>query len=160
MEGFFAWIESWPLSQEIATSVWLFPAVESFHVVALVFVVGSIMRVDLRLLGLIYRDRPITKVEEEFLPWTWTSFVVAVIFGGLLFTSRAVFYTENFWFLSKMVLFLLIFINMRYFQKVILRDVAQWDRDAVPPFKVRLMGALSLFFWTGVVVSGRFVGFT
>lgn len=68
MEGFFAWIESWPLSQEIGTSVWLFPAVESFHVVALVFVVGSIMRVDLRLLGMIYRDRPITKVEEEFLP--------------------------------------------------------------------------------------------
>ena len=31
MEGFFAWIESWPLSQEIATSVWLFPAVESLE---------------------------------------------------------------------------------------------------------------------------------
>lgn len=70
------------------------------------------------------------------------------------------FYTENFWFLSKMVLLLLIFTNMIYFQRVVLRDVVQWDRDAVPPFKVRLMGALSLFFWTGVVVSGRFVGFT
>ena len=86
--------------------------------------------------------------------------LLAAIFGGLLFTSRAVFYTENFWFLLKIVLFLLIFINMIYFQKVIHRDAVQWDRDSVPPFKVRLMGALSLFFWTGVVVSGRFVGFT
>ena len=153
------WIETLPVSEAIRTSVWLFPAIESIHVLAIVFVVGSIARVDLRLLGLISRDRPITQVSAELLPWTWTSFVVALITGLALFGAHAVRYTGIIFFDIKMVLLVLAGLNMFYFQLVTHRQVGQWDLHTVPPFSARLAGALSLIFWAGVITTGRFIGF-
>ena len=160
MMGIFEWIQTWPIAVEIGISPWLFPAIESIHVLAVVLVIGSIARVDLRLLGYIHRDIPITEVESLLLPWSWTSFAVAAITGGLLFTSTAVRYVENFWFDTKMILLALIFINMMYFEKVVFKSGANWNTAALPPFNVRLSGALSLIFWVGVITTGRLIGFT
>jgi hypothetical protein len=153
------WIEALPFAEAVRTSVWLFPALESVHVLAIVFVVGSIARVDLRLLGAIQRDRPITQVSAELLPWTWTSFAVALVTGLLLWAAHAVRYTGIIFFDIKMVLLVLAGLNMFYFQLVTHKNVAQWDIHVKPPFEARLAGALSLVFWIGVITTGRFIGF-
>jgi hypothetical protein len=158
-DGFFGWLENTAIGESIRTSVWLFPAIESIHVLAIVFVVGSIARVDLRLLGIIMRDRPITQVSDEFLPWTWSSFLVAVITGLLLFTSAAVRYVGIIYFDVKMILIALAGLNMLYFHFFVYKDVAQWDLHVRPPAMVRIAGALSLIFWIGVITTGRFIGF-
>lgn len=157
--GFFEWVESWPLGEAMRSSVWMFPAIECIHVLALVFVVGSIARVDLRLLGVIWRDRPITQVSKELLPWTWTSFVVASITGLLLFTSAAVKYVGIVFFGIKMILLVMAGLNMLYFQFVTYRTVEQWDIHADPPTGAKVAAALSLIFWLGIITTGRFIGF-
>lgn len=152
-------IEAMPFAEAIRTSIWWFPVVETIHVLAIVFVLGSIVLVDLRLIGAISRDRPITHVSAEMLPWTWASFVIAAISGTALFTAQAVRYVDTIYFDMKLLIMIIAGINMLYFEYVTKKTIVQWDRDARPPANVRFAGATSLILWLGVVTTGRFIGF-
>src|ERR1700722_9284087 len=109
------WLQDLPLPMKIRESDWMFPTIETVHVFALVLVVGSIITVDLRLLGLANRDRPFSQLAREMLPWTWTAFVVAAIAGVLMFSSKAVVYFSNIPFRLKMLCLLLAGMNMLWF---------------------------------------------
>lgn len=157
--NFLQWLNDTPFAETIRESEWVFPAFETIHVVAIVLVLGSISRLDMRLIGLTSRSRAVTEVSDEMLPWTWASFAVATVFGLLLFASKPIRYLEIAFFDVKMVLILLAGLNMLFFEYVTFKTVAQWDRDPVPPMGARLAGGLSLAFWLSVVVCGRFIGF-
>ena len=88
-DRFLLWLESTPPAIAISESSWLFPGIESIHVLAITLVVGSITMVDLRLLGINLRERPVGELIAEVLPWTRASFAVAVCSGALLFSSNA-----------------------------------------------------------------------
>src|ERR1044071_7656400 len=120
----FQWINDLSFSEGMRGSFWMFPAFETIHVIAIVIVLGSITRLDMRLIGLISPDRPVTEVAEEMLPWTWTSFVIAAVFGLMLWMSKPLTYFGIAFFDVKMILILLAGINMLFFQYVTFRDVA------------------------------------
>ena len=157
--GILQWINDQPLADNIRGSFWMFPAIETIHVIAIVLVLGSITRLDMRLMGLVWQNRPVTEVADEMLPWTWTSFVVATVFGLLLWSSKPIEYFQIAFFDVKMLLILLAGLNILLFQFVTFRTVAQWDRDPLPPPPARLAGALSMAFWLSVVICGRLIGF-
>jgi Family of unknown function (DUF6644) len=159
LSGIFQGINDSALADNIRGTVWVFPTIETIHVVAIVPVFGSITRLDLRLLGLVWTNRPVTEVAEKMLPFTWVAFVIAGIFGLLLWSSKPLTYFGIAFFDVKMSLIVLAGINMLYFQLVTFKNVAQWDRDPVPPRAARLAGALSLAIWLGVVFCARFIGF-
>ncbi len=154
-----AWLQDLWLPVQIRESDWMFPTIETVHVFALVLVVGSIVTVDLRLLGFANRDRPFSQMAREMLPWTWSAFVVAAIAGALMFTSKALTYFANIPFRIKMVCLLLAGANMLLFHWVGSRHLAHWD-ESVPPPRARFAGAMSLLLWTTIVASGRWIGFT
>src|SRR5215831_19537324 len=104
MQPLFQWLYDTPVATAIRERGSLFPWIESTHVLAITLVVGSISIVDLRLLGLVWRGRAISKLLGEVLPLTWIAFVVAAITGSLLFASNAVKYSQNHFFQAKMAL--------------------------------------------------------
>jgi hypothetical protein len=138
----------------------LFPWIESIHVLAFVVVVGSISIVDLRLLGLASRERPVQGVLREVLPVTWGAFAVAATAGGLLFSSKALDYAHSGLFQAKMVLLALAGINMAVFHAFTGRTADRWKPTTPVPMAARTAGALSLILWIGVVACGRWIGFT
>jgi hypothetical protein len=69
-------------------------------------------------------------------------------------------YSHNFFFLGKMVLMAMAAVNMLVFELVTYRSVKNWDSETPTPFSAKLAGALSLAFWVGVIVFGRWIGFT
>jgi general stress protein CsbA len=157
---FFEAVEATPVGVFMRENVLAFPLVESIHVLALTFVVGSIGMVDLRLLGVSARNHAVTRFSNEIVPITWVAFVVAAITGGLLFTSKASEYVSNFFFVGKMVLMALAGMNMAIFEFFTYRSVKNWDSDTPTPFAAKLAAGLSLSFWLGVIVFGRWIGFT
>jgi hypothetical protein len=159
VEQTLAWLQDLWLPTQIRESLWMFPTIETVHVFALVLVVGSIVTVDLRLLGFVNRDRPFSQMAREMLPWTWSAFVVAAIAGTAMFTSKALVYFANIPFRIKMVCMLLAGANMLVFHWVGSRNLASWD-ESMPPPRARLAGALSLLLWTTIVATGRWIGFT
>ena len=144
----------------VRESDWMFPTVETVHVLALSLVVGSISMMDLRLLQVTSKNRSVTELAAEVLPWTWGSFALAAMAGFLLFASRAPSYWANLSFRLKALCMLLAGLNMLYFHFVTWRTVHDWDRAPRTPTSVKVAGALSLLFWIGVVAAGRVVGFT
>ena len=159
----FATIESWPISAamrgELPGSEWLFPIVETLHVIALTLVVGSIAMIDLRLLGLSSRNTPVSRILDDVLPWTWAAWCAAAVFGALMFLSKAHVYAANLEFRLKFVCMALAALNMLAFRFGPLRQIKHWDSGA-PAFGAKVGGGLSLTLWVGVVVFGRWVGFT
>ncbi len=154
-----SWLENLSFPTEIRESPWLFPTLETVHVFALVFVIGSIMKVDLRLLGLGSKERPFTEVAEESLPWTWSAFALAAAAGSLLFASKAVTYYGNIPFRLKMLCLVLAALNMAAFHLLATRQLAAWDHGK-PPLAARLAGGASLSLWLAIVAAGRWIGFT
>jgi hypothetical protein len=156
---FLAWLQDTALARMIAESPVLFPTVETIHVLAITFVVGSIAMVDLRLLGVAAGDQRITRMTRDILPFTWAAFVIAAIAGALLFSSNAVKYFDNIPFRMKFALMALAGINMLVFQLVTFRGVNNWDEGGTP-LTAKLAGLFSLILWIGVVACGRWIGFT
>lgn len=155
----FDWLQNRPFATEIRESDWLFPSIETVHVFALVLVIGSIMTVDLRMLGLAHRHRPFSELAKEMLPWTWSAFVVAAIAGTLMFCSKALTYYANLPFRIKMACLVLAALNMLAFHWLGERPHSDWS-DGAPPARVRFAGAASLLLWTAIVATGRWIGFT
>jgi hypothetical protein len=156
-------IRAWPISAavrgETPGTEWLFPIIETLHVMAFSIVVGSIVMIDLRLLGMSSRNSSVSRLSDEVLPWTWTAWCVAAVFGTLMFISKADTYAGNLQFRLKFVCMGLAALNMLIFRFGVYRRVAQWDLGE-PPLNAKAAGALSLLLWIGVVVFGRWVGFT
>jgi hypothetical protein len=153
------WITDSPLGTVIRESEHLFAYIESAHMLAISIVVGSIAVIDLRLLGLAWIRRPISRVTRDVLPYTWSAFAGALATGLLLFTAHAVDYVVNPYFLVKMSLLLLAGINMLVFHLLTARGLADWDQAAHTPFSVKFAGAVSLLLWVGIVMNGRWIGF-
>jgi hypothetical protein len=160
VEEFLKWLEATPLAVTILENEVLFPWIESVHVLAIVLVVGTISIIDLRLLGVASLDRAATRLMRDVLPFTWGAFVIAVITGGLLFSSNAPKYAHNFFFQGKMVFLAAAGLNMAIFHAFGLRDVARWDTTPRTPPAARTAGAVSLLLWIAVVAFGRWIGFT
>lgn len=159
-ESAFRWLQDSAVGVLIRESSIAFPLIESIHVLALTLVVGSIVMVDLRLLGVSARKHSISKLSHEVLPITWICFAVAVLSGSLLFAGKALEYMHNFFFLGKMVLMFLAGVNMLIFHLIVWKGVKNWDVDTPTPLTAKLSGALSLAFWAAVIVFGRWIGFT
>jgi hypothetical protein len=153
------WLQDLDFPTQIRESSWLFPTIETLHVFALVLVVGSIMMVDLRLLGIANRERPFSQLAAEMLPWTWSAFGVAAIAGLMMFSSKAVVYFDNIPFRLKMICLLLAGINMVLFHWLGTRQLKSWDQKK-PPGSARFAGGASLLLWTLIVAAGRWIGFT
>ena len=153
-------LEATNFATQIRENDSLFPWIESFHVLAITLVVGSISIVDLRLLGWASRERSVGRVTASVLPCTWAAFALAVITGGLLFSSNAVTYIHNTYSLSKFTFMGLAGLNMLVFLLHFNRGVESWGTAPTPPTAARVIGGLSLLFWIGVIACGRWVGYS
>ena len=154
---FWSWVQARPLSEYIGFTAW-FPFLESIHVLAVGLLFGSILMVDLRLLGFAALPYTASRMTRELIPWSWAAFAVAVVTGTGLFATRASAYVENTPFQIKFMLILLAGINMAIFQFRTFKGIEAWDSATRPPLEARLAGAASLLLWAGVVFAGRWTG--
>ena len=155
-----SYFENSALADNIRENDVLFPLIESVHVVSICLVVGSILVVDLRLLGLASVSRPVSRVTSGILPLTWSAFAVAVASGFLLFISNATKYLANGYFVAKILLICVAGLNMAIFHAISARDLPKWEKQKTLPFSARLAGGLSILLWVSVVTCGRWIGFT
>jgi Family of unknown function (DUF6644) len=143
----------------IRQSLWLFPAIETVHLLGMAALVGTITVLDLRLLGWAMPQRRVSEVTARLLPWAWLGFGVQVVTGVLLFSSEAVKIYGNPAFRLKMLLLLLAGIQALIFQTVVSRKLPTWDDRPALPVMAKVMGMISILLWLAIVTAGRFVGF-
>ena len=154
MLAFFEWCEATALGQIVRDSLWLFPVIESVHLLGLCLLGGSLLVVDLRMLGWGLRRQPIAEIARGVKPWLITSVVVMALTGTLLFLSEAVkcYYNPSFWVKMTTLPIALLF-TFRVRLPFALRAT---DASA----KSRVIALTSLALWLTVAAAGRWIGFS
>ena len=144
----------------IRASAGLVLAIRYLHFLAIMFVVVSISKVDLRLMGIADKRTPVTELLAEILPWTWRSFAIAAVTGILMFVSKAPSFYSNESFRLKILFIGLAGVNTAVFHAFTYRSVASWDDGVPTPFAAKLAGTLSLTFWIAAAVFGVRIVYT
>lgn len=159
IHSFLEWLGNTKWSVALLESYYAWPLVESTHVLTLALFVGTAVMMDLRLVGVAFRGVPVSSFTGRLLPWTRFGFAIMVVTGLLLFYSSPLRYYYNLFFRIKVVLLGLAGLNIWLFHSRIHRRIDEWDDDFRAPRAARTAGLVSLFVWTGVVFSGRFVAY-
>jgi hypothetical protein len=153
------WIDGTRLNAALRQSNWAFPTLDTIHTLGIVLVAGTIMLLDLRLLGLGLRSVPVAQIVARIVPATLGGFGLMLVSGGLLFASEAVKMYHSPAFRIKLVLLALAGLNALIFHGTIYRDVANWDHASAAPARARVAGLLSLVFWIAIIAAGRAIAY-
>ena len=105
------WLQDTDIGTSIRESIWVFPIIESTHVLALSISVGLLLVSDLRLMGYIMKRRPVSEVYEQIKPWMFTGFAIMTITGIFLFWCQAVKAYNSIFFKTKVILLIVAAIN-------------------------------------------------
>ena len=152
-----SWMESTAYSEWIVAGLVGWPLMLSMHAVGLAIVVGIVLVLNLRMLGL-FRPIPYVAI-SDLMTYAWIGIALNIFSGFSLFMAQATFYVTNLPFLTKISFVILGIANVYYTQKVLRREAAVWDTsDAVPQISVVLAGT-SLIFWVLAVVGGRLIAY-
>jgi Family of unknown function (DUF6644) len=160
IDAFLKTVEATSFATSIRDSIWMFPIIESIHVISFTLVVGTIAIIDLRLLGLASKQRSFQRMSSDILKWTWAAFVVTVATGLTMFSTNARIYYHNPFFRTKMLLLLLAGVNMAVFELTAGRTVRTWDKAPSAPRVGKTVAVLSIALWIGIIFMGRIIGFT
>jgi hypothetical protein len=153
------WIYQTRLSTAIRESVWVFPIIESIHVLSITILVGTIAILDFRLLGLVMKREPVSRIARQVLPWTWAGFAVMFVTGLLLSLAEAATNYYNLAFRIKLVLLVLVGVNPLIFHLSVFRKVSTWDLAGSAPLRARAAAICSLVLWAGIIVAGRMIAY-
>jgi hypothetical protein len=153
------WLEQTGWGTTIRESLWLFPVIETVHIFGIILLVGATSILDLRLMGLSFRDESVSLLAGRFIPWALAGFIIQVVTGFLLFSSEATKMQGNLGFRIKMLLILIAGINALVFHSVAYKSVGKWDRDPVGPLSARAAGLISILLWFGIVAAGRWIAY-
>ena len=151
-------IERLPLAMAMRHDLWLYPIVEIVHITGFVTLVGSIIVLDLRLLGL-SRELPVRALARHVLPWSVGALLLIVPSGLLMFIAHAGDLIGNTAFIVKMALLFCAGINAAVFHAGVFRGAAAWDSGVAAPAAVRLHALVSLIIWLGVLACGRLLAY-
>jgi len=155
---FFAWLETTAIADAIRTYRWFYPALETAHYVGLAMVVGGIMLIDLRLLG-VAKTLPLRSM-IGLVPWVWVGFIINAFSGSLIFIYGAEGFAANSAFQLKMILMLLAGLNAMIFTVAAARSKDQWLDSGSVPIAIRVVATLSFVLWLSVVTAGRWMAYT
>ncbi len=155
MRPLFQWCEATWVSAAIRDSTWMFAVIEILHLLGLALLLGSLIVLDLRLLGWGMRRQPVAQLARELAPWIRGGLAVMLPTGLLLFFSEAMKCYASPPFAIKMTLLSLAIVShlIIFPQALRMKDSAhlpRWSRPAA---------CISLVLWFGVGLAGRAIGF-
>jgi hypothetical protein len=148
----FEWMERSPVGAFMRGSRIIFPIVESLHLIGLALFVGTLLLIDMGLLGVAMRRQPIHQVAAALAPWTWTGFTLLLLTGPLMFTAQAAKWHDNPVFWVKMLLLIIASI----FQLSVHHKVSS---GPLVPASAKGMGAVSLVLWISTALLAKMMEF-
>ena len=157
--AFCEWLAATEGSTALRESLFMYPLLESTHVLFLLLFVGLTVVWDLRLLGLGFTGVAVSEMNDRVLPWVRAGFAVMLMTGVLLFYGIPVRTYQSVWFRAKMIFLILAMINIWYFHARVQPASGQWDTAVRLPAAARRAGLISLVLWALIVVFGRFIAY-
>jgi uncharacterized membrane protein len=144
------WLQDNSFIALINGTAWTAAALEIVHYFSMFILVGSMVIVDLRVLGLVGRRQDATQLADWLFPWIWASLALNVLSGFFMFAGTATSYYRNDIFYDKMIVFLLAIIANVIVQK----KVGKWNQLPAMPAWAKLIAVVSIGLWIGAIIAG------
>jgi hypothetical protein len=152
-------LQKTPLSAMLAKNFWFTPIFQIIHILALAGLFGSVVMMNLRLLGWAGRSRSMSQTVRRYLPWVWWGLLVLLITGagiGIGDPPR-VLINPAFW--TKMVLVVVATLLTLWFQISVNRSVAWWEMTHERRVAVRIGSASVIALWIVIMLLGRWIAY-
>jgi hypothetical protein len=152
---YFEWIEASTLGDIVRQSLWLFPVVQSLHLLGLSVLGGAVLIVDLRMLGTGLRNHSIARIARDARPWFVGALLITMVTGVALFASEAIkcYYNFSFWVKITTLPVAIVF-------AFTVRDRLAARAGMHATALTRVVGFLSIALWFTVAAAGRWIGFS
>ncbi|TDI20819.1 MAG: hypothetical protein E2P06_14730 [Acidobacteria bacterium] len=135
------------------------PIAQSLHILGIAVVMASIVMVDLKFLGLAVPSQNVSEMIRRLMPWTWWALLLNALTGLLFVVARPNRYFFNpvvGWKFSMLVpAVALAFVVYRLNKK----DAGYWEQSSLRRVSARVIAAVSLVLWIGVVLAGRWIAY-
>jgi hypothetical protein len=136
--------------QTVATTAWLYSSISVIHYFTLFFTVGTIVLVDLRVMGFADRNQTLAQLADQLLPWTWIGFAFAMVSGFILFTTDAGDFAPDHVFQAKMLTIVVAVI----FTIIVQMKIPDWNKAPAMPAGAKVLALVSLLLWLGTILAG------
>jgi hypothetical protein len=156
-DEFARWIVTTSLSRFVNGYPWVWPACETLHFIGLCFLMGGVGMVDLRMLG-VAKNLPFAPL-HRLLRWGIFGFAINLITGIFFIAGNPKQYMHNYAFGWKVAFILLAGINVIVFYLTVFRETEALGPGEDAPLGAKIVAAVSLFLWVGVMYWGRMLPF-
>jgi hypothetical protein len=157
-EPFAAWLESTAFHGVMVDIYWMFPLMETLHFLALIWLFGSLLVVDGRILGIAPGLN--MKAAMKFIPVAIIAFAVNLLTGLAFLHADPYNYLANPGFQWKMGLIVIAGINALWFWFGEHKELVQLADGQEAPFRAKVIALISLVVWVFVIIIGRMLPYT
>ena len=157
LRSLFMYVSEFESSIALRESQYVMPWFFVIHVISMCLFAGTILAMDLRLLGVGHMQTPFSQVQRRLFPWQIAGMVLASISALTLVYGNPMNYFANIIFWTKMLAMGIAGLNALAFHFITEYTLVDWDAGATPPFGAKLAGGLSIALWANVVMAGRLI---
>lgn len=153
------WLSSTSLNAILGTHLWVTPAVQTIHILAIALIMSAILLTDLRVLGAIGQDVPTRQFSARYLPWIGAALLTLLLSGTVLIVGEPHRSLGNQIFYLKMGLLILAIAVTAAIHWPVLYQQDFW-RPLGRRIALRSLAVLSLGIWISIVFAGRWIAYS
>jgi hypothetical protein len=160
LNQFATWLSTTLLSVYIQNNnAWAIPGIQSIHIVGIGLVMGAVLMISLRVLGLAGMDQTLGQTTRRFGPWLTGSLWLLLATGLLMVIGEPVreLMTVSFW--TKMFLVAVGAVVAAIFQRTLRQHERHWEETLVHRGSVKLMAVATLLLWLCIIILGRLIAY-
>jgi hypothetical protein len=140
-------------------NAWAIPTIQSMHIVGIAMVMGSVLMIDLRILGWAGADQTLRQTTRRFGPWLTGSLWLLLATGILMVVGEPVRELVTFSFWLKMALVAVGTVVAVIFQAALRRHEPQWEHTLVHRHSIKGLAILTFLVWACIIVLGRLIAY-
>jgi hypothetical protein len=140
-------------------NAWTIPAIQSIHIAGIALVMGSVLMIDLRILGLTWTDQTLQQTTRRFGPWLTGSLWLLLATGLLMIVGEPVRELVTFSFWLKMALVAAGALVAVTFQRALRRHERRWEDDLVHRAPIKALAVFTFLIWVCIIVLGRLIAY-
>lgn len=136
------------------------PIIQTVHILGIAVVMGTIVILNLRILGLAVRSQDISEMIQRLLPWTWIALITNFISGGFFLFARPNRYFNNPIFGWKLSFLLPAILLLLFFHLMSRTQRDYWELNNRRLWTARGIALVSLGLWIMVAMAGRWIAYS
>jgi signal transduction histidine kinase len=160
MKHFAVWLSiTFPSLALQRNEVWAIPTIQSIHIVGIGLVLGCVLMLTLRVLGMAGADRTLLQTQQRFGPWLTGALLLLLATGLVLVVAEPERELLAFSFWLKMVLVACGAGLSWWFQHSVRAHTQAWESALSRQRRVRALAAVALLIWVAIIFLGRFIAY-